>query len=216
MWAKWLPWAEYWYNTLHHSASQITPFKVLYGRDPPHLVHYGKGNTQVSSVEQYLEERDKVLEDLKKHLLRAQQLMKKQADSHRRDMQFEVGEKVFLKLRPYRQQTVARRNEKLAPRYFGPYEVLDKIGAVAYRLKLPPSATIHPVFHVSELRRVIGEHAASTELPVTLTEDLEVILEPMEITGVRSDKDGNKEMLIRWRGLPDFDATWEPVERMKE
>ncbi|PKU59515.1 hypothetical protein MA16_Dca028671 [Dendrobium catenatum] len=88
-------------------------------------------------------------------------------------MQFEVGEKVLLKLRPYRQKTVARRRyEKLVPRYFGPYEVLDKIGAVAYRLKLPQSASIHSVFHVSQLRRAIGEHAVSTELPVTLTEEL--------------------------------------------
>ncbi|PKU61279.1 hypothetical protein MA16_Dca028310 [Dendrobium catenatum] len=132
-------------------------------------------------------------------------------------MQFEVGEKVFLKLQPYRQSTVARRqNEKLAPRYFGPYKVLDIIGAVTYRLKLPLSATIHPVFHVSQLRRAFGEHAVSAELPATMTEDLEVVLEPLELAGVRPDKMGNKEVLIKWRGLPDFDATWEPFKRVKE
>ncbi|PKU85868.1 hypothetical protein MA16_Dca011799 [Dendrobium catenatum] len=190
----------------------MTPFKGLYGRDPPHLVHFGRGSTPVSLVEQYLEERDRVLEDLKKHLMRAQQIMKKQADSHRRDIQFEIGEKVFLKLRPYRQRTVARRmNQKLAPRYFGPYEVLNRIGVVAYRLKLPPSATIHPVFHVSQLRRAIGEHATSEELLDTMTKDLEVVLEPLELVGVRSNKKGNKEVLIKWRVLPDFDAMWEPI-----
>ncbi|KAI0523375.1 hypothetical protein KFK09_005770 [Dendrobium nobile] len=216
-WAKWLPWAEYWYNTSYHSASQMTPFKVLYGRDPPHLVHYGKGHTPVSSVEQYLEERDQVLEELKKHLERAQQIMKKRADTHRRDIQYEVGEKVFLKLRPYRQRSVAsRRNEKLAPRYFGPYEILGRVGAVAYRLKLPPYATIHPVFHVSQLRRALGEHAISAALPATMTEDWEVILEPLELMGVRSDQEGNKEVLIQWKDLPEFDATWEPFERVKE
>ncbi|KAI0502415.1 hypothetical protein KFK09_017364 [Dendrobium nobile] len=195
----------------------MTPFRVLYGRDPPHLVHYGRGSTPVSSVEQHLEERDRMLEELKKHLMRAQQLMKKQADAHRRDDQFEVGEKVFLKLRPYRQRILAnRRNEKLSPRYFGPYEILDKIGAVAYRLKLPPSATIHPVFHVSQLRKAIGEYATSVELPTTLTEEMEVILEPLELKDVRLDQEGNKEVLIAWKGLPEFDATWEPFERMKD
>ncbi|PKU59385.1 hypothetical protein MA16_Dca028158 [Dendrobium catenatum] len=101
-------------------------------------------------------------------------------------IQFEVEERVFLKLRPYRQKTVAnRRNEKLAPRYFEPYEVLKNIGAVTYWLKLAPTATIHSVFHVSQLRKVIGDYTANPELPATLTEDLEVVMKPLELMGVR-------------------------------
>ncbi|XP_020684289.1 uncharacterized protein LOC110100909 [Dendrobium catenatum] len=167
-------------------AEQMTPFKVLYGRDPPHLVQFGSNSTLVSSVEEYLEERECVLKELKRHLLRAQQIMKKQADGHRMGIQFEVEERVFLKLRPYRQKTVAnRRNEKLAPRYFEPYEVLKNIGAVTYWLKLAPTATIHSVFHVSQLRKVIGDYTANPELPATLTEDLEVVMKPLELMGVR-------------------------------
>ena len=95
-WTIWLAWAEYWYNTSYHSASHETPFKILFGRDPPHLVHYGHQVTPVSQVEEYLEERDNRLKELKRHLTRAQQLMKRQADNHRRDVQFEVGDKVYL------------------------------------------------------------------------------------------------------------------------
>ncbi|PKU73061.1 hypothetical protein MA16_Dca019264 [Dendrobium catenatum] len=143
--------------------------------------------------------------------------MKKQADWHRKDIQFEAGNKVFLKLRPYRHKTVTnRRNEKLAPRYFGPYEIFRKIGAIAYRLKLPPTATIHPVFHVSQLRRVIGDYTASSELPATLTENLKVIMVPLELMGVRQKEEGAKEVLIRWKNLSDYDATWEPYERVKQ
>ncbi|PKU67234.1 hypothetical protein MA16_Dca015962 [Dendrobium catenatum] len=142
--------------------------------------------------------------------------MKKQADGHRKDIQFEVGERVFLKLGPYRQKTVAnRRNEKLTPRYFGLYEVLEKIGAVAYRLKLPSAATIHPVFNFSQLRRAIGDYTVNPELPVTLTEDLEVVLEPLELMGVREKEDETNEVLIQWKNLPDYEATWEPYERTK-
>lgn len=207
-WARWLACAEYWYNTSYHTASWTTPFKILYGRDPPHLVHYGHRTTPVSQVEQYLEERDRTLEELKRHLSRAQQIMKQQADRHRRDEQYAVGDRVYLKLRPYRQQSVAhRRNHKLSPRYYGPYEVEKKIGEVAYRLRLPHTAAIHPVFHVSQLRRAIGDRSVSLELPPTLTEDMEVVMEPAAVAGVRLGESRRHEVLIRWKGLPDHDST---------
>lgn len=72
-WVTWLPWAEYWYNTSFHTSTKTTPFRVLYGRDPPHLVYYGKTKTVVGMVKQYLEERDRVLKELKVHMFKAQQ-----------------------------------------------------------------------------------------------------------------------------------------------
>ncbi|KAI0510990.1 hypothetical protein KFK09_011606 [Dendrobium nobile] len=106
---------------------------------------------------------------------------------------------------------IFEEEQKLAMRYFGPCEVVDKIGAVAYRLKLPPTAILHPVFHVLQLRRSLGEHAVSAELPDILTEELEVILKPLELGGVIVDKKGNKEVLIRWNDILEFEATWEPT-----
>ncbi|GJR17892.1 ty3-gypsy retrotransposon protein [Tanacetum coccineum] len=143
--------------------------------------------------------------------------MKSQADGHRRDVTFEVGDRVYLKLRPYRQRSIAkRRNEKLAPNYFGPYEVLERIGAVAYKLKLPESSTIHPVFHVSQLKKVIGDQIAIPTIPSGLNEEMEMLLQPEEVLGTRMDSRGKHEVLIRWKDLPGYEATWEPLENIQQ
>lgn len=153
-WSQILHWAEYWYNTTYHSATQTTPFKALYGRDPPPLLKWKERTTRVQEVDQQLQERNQILDELKEQLAKAQNRMKGQADKHRREVEFKKGDVVYLKLRPYRYKSLAKRiNEKLSPRYYGPYTIVDKIGRVAYQLQLPESAKIHDVFHVSSLRK---------------------------------------------------------------
>lgn len=84
------------------------------------------------------------------HLLQAQQKMKVQADGKHHHKEFAAGDLVFLKLRPYRQGSLAKHKyEKLSAHYYGPYKVLQCIGQVAYKLEFPLTALIHPVFHVS-------------------------------------------------------------------
>ncbi|KAI0510081.1 hypothetical protein KFK09_010681 [Dendrobium nobile] len=111
------------------------------------------------------------------------------------------------------QNTLARRlSVKLAPRYYGPYEVEHKIGNVAYRMKLPPTTTIHPVFHVSQLKKFKGDYVPVDTLPPTLSEDGTSLLEPSALKGVRHTEEGGKEVLIEWKDLPTHDATWETYE----
>ena len=74
-------------------------------------------------------------------------------------MNYQVGDLVLLKLRPYRQETLQKkRNQKLSPKFFGPYKIVERIGPVAYKLDLPGDAAIHPVFHVSQLKQLLGQH----------------------------------------------------------
>lgn len=177
-WASFLQWAEFSYNTSFHSAINMSPFQALYGREPPSLLRYENGSTNNAELEARLQERDDNLVLLRQQLLKAQQTMKARADEHRREVEFQVGDKVFVKLRPYRQKTLAKRvNEKLSARFYGPYEVESRVGKVAYKLRLPAEARIHPTFHVSQLKKAVGESFESVTLPSQLTADgvLEVV-----------------------------------------
>ncbi|XP_019450597.1 PREDICTED: uncharacterized protein LOC109352871 [Lupinus angustifolius] len=178
-WFSHLSLAEYWYNTNHHSTLQVTPFEALYGRPPPTLRDYLPGSTNDTPIRDILQSRTEMLVTLKQHLLHAQQRMKAQADSGRKDVTFEVGEWVLLRLQPYRQQTMARRrSQKLSRRFHGPFQVVRRVGQVAYELKLPPTARIHPVFHVSLLRRFYGAPPGQNE-DTFLTGSLpETVVEP--------------------------------------
>ncbi|WZZ84308.1 hypothetical protein YC2023_112887 [Brassica napus] len=194
-WAKFLAWAELSYNSSFHSAIKMTPFKAVYGRDPPVFLRYENGSTVNAELEEQLKERDEMLRILRAHLNKAQQLMKMKADEHHREVIFNVGEMVFLKLRPYRQQSLARRsNEKLAARFYGPFEVEARVGQVAYRLKLPEGTKIHHTFHVSQLKKAVGEAVWNSRV---------------------HPQSGQQEVLIKWKDLPSFDCTWEEIEQMK-
>lgn len=157
-----------------------------------------------------MRERDEMLVEIKESLARAQMRMTKAANKHRRDVEFKVGMRVFLKLRPYRQHSVRRRFcQKLAARFYGPFEVLERIGKSAYRLQLPPSAKIHiNVFHVSQLKEVIGSDVQVSELPNMLADDGRLVLTPAKILETRYDNKGALEVLLQWEGLPLHECSW--------
>ena len=167
------------------------------------------GTTNVAAVESTLLARDTVLRLLRKNLVAAQARMKQQADKHRIERTFNVDDWVYLRLQPYRQTTAAVRTSlKLSPRFFGPYKILQKIGSVAYKLDLPTCVKIHPVFHVSSLKRKVGtQDITSVTLPnVTDTGVLQAILDR------RFRTKGNQavtEVLVQWADASPDDATWE-------
>lgn len=215
-WGQYLAWAKYSYNTSYHSDIMMYPFKAVYGREPPTLMSFESDSTTNADLEKRLRERDTHLELLRQHLHKAQQTMTSRVDGHRRDVEFQVGDRVFLKLRPYRQQTLARRtNEKLSARFYGPYPVAERIGKVAYRLTLPPEARIHPTFHVSQLKKAIGEEAVTISIPPQLTAEGVMEAQPESIIDVRlNEKSKNREVLVKWKGLPLDDCTCESGEKM--
>lgn len=218
-WYKALTWAEYWYNTAHHTSIGMTPFKALYGRDPPALTRYRPQPNDPITVQEQLVERDRTLQQLKSNLERAQVYMKNQADKKRRDLELQVGDWVLVRLQPYRQQSVAlRKNKKLGMRFFGPFMIIAKVGVVAYKLQLPEEAKIHSVFHVSQLKPFKG---GTTEqympLPLTMT-DIGPIVLPAKVLAARVIQQGElkiPQVLIQWTNMPPDESTWEGLEDMK-
>ncbi|PNX77561.1 transposon Tf2-1 polyprotein [Trifolium pratense] len=217
-WVSWVHWAEYWFNTTFHSTAEKTPFEIVYGRPPPLLSRWVQGETRVESVQRDLLDRDEALRQLKSQLLRAQEKMKSQADKRRTDRSFICGEWVFVKLRAHRQQSVVTRiNAKLAARYYGPYPIVEKIGAVAYKLKLPEGSRVHPVFHVSLLKKAVGKYHEEEELPELLEEPIDVF-EPEAVLATRKLKQQGEvinQVLIQWRGKTAEEATWEDEIMMR-
>jgi hypothetical protein len=125
----------------------------------------------VGDLEQWLSERRVMSELIKQHLSRAMLRMKHQTDKGRPEHNFMLDDWVFVKLQPYVQTSLApHSNQKLAFKYFGPFKVVQRIGMVAYCLDLPFSSSIHPIFHVAHLKKMVGSHVdVSSELPVDST-----------------------------------------------
>ncbi|KFK40399.1 hypothetical protein AALP_AA3G368400 [Arabis alpina] len=159
-----------------------------------------------------------LVSDRDKHILKAQQAMKRQADKHRREVEFQVGDMVYLKLKPYRQKSLARRsNEKLSARYYSPYEVLARVGEVAYKLKLLAEAKVHHTYHVSQLKLAKGSLLTPADLPPQLIDEGYLAGEPEFFMGFRNNiLSGQPEVPIKWKGLAACDSTWEWTRVIQE
>ncbi|WVZ23582.1 hypothetical protein V8G54_002126 [Vigna mungo] len=195
-WAKWLPLAEWWYNTTHHTAIKCSPYEVMFGQPPPPYLPY---------LPRESKKREEALKLVKFHMKRAQDRMKQLA--YRRG----VTDPMIL-LHPYRQISVAfRSNAKLAPKFFGPFQIVDQIGVVAYKLRLPQGSKIHDVFHILQLRRKVGHTPSSNSLPA----EFEGVMggkEPEEILDRTTVKRGNKvvtKVLMKCKHQLLEDTTWE-------
>jgi len=212
-WLKWLPLAEYWYNTSFHSAAQLTPFEVLYNQPPPCHLPYLPGESDHIMVDRSMQAKEAMIKQLQQNLLRAQHRMKMLADQHRTEKEMRIGDWVWLKLQPYRQTSVASRgNMKLGPKYFGPFMILDKVGPVAYKLALPPEAMIHSTVHISQLKSFHGQLPHQPYIPEWMRGvDAEPALIPYKILARRMVKRQNRpavQYLIQWKHHTEEQATW--------
>jgi hypothetical protein len=213
-WLRWLPWAEYLFNTAYQTSLKDTPFRVVYGRDPPTIRSYEPGDTRVPAVAKNMEERAEFLADMRHRLEQAQTFQKRHYDRGHRPIHYKVGDWALLRLRQRAasslpQAVSGKLKPRLKPRFFGPYRVVKLINEVAVRLELPPRARIHNVFHVGLLKKFQGTPPSEPpQLP--LLHHGAIDPEPERAVRYRLAR-GVPQALIQWKGASSASATWEDV-----
>ena len=153
-WEKHLSLVEFAYNNSYQASIQMAPYEALYGRSCRSPICWTEvGESSISGPDLIRDTSEKV-SLIQQRLLMAQSRQKSYADVRRRPLEFEVGDHVFLKVMPKRGVVRFDKRGKLSSRFIRAFEILEKVGTVAYRLTLPPSMTgVHKVFHVSMLWR---------------------------------------------------------------
>ena len=159
-WEEHLPLVEFAYNNSYQASIQMAPYEALYGgpyRSPIRWTEVGESS--ITSLDMIRNTSEKV-SLMRERLLMAQSRQKSYVDVLRRPLEFEVRDYVFLKVMLKRGVVNFGKRGNLSPRFIGPFEILERVGIVAYRLALPPNMSgVHKVFHVSMLWRYTPDPA---------------------------------------------------------
>ena len=155
-WEDKLPLIEFTYNNSWHASIKMAPYEALYGRRCRSPLCWDDLTDAVLIAPELLQKTKDDIEVIRQRLLSAQSRQKSYADVRRRPLEFNVGDHVFVKVSPTKGVFRFGKRGKLSPRYVGPFEILKRVGAVAYQVALPPRMSgMHDVFHVSQLRRYV-------------------------------------------------------------
>ena len=219
-WNEYLPLAEFTYNNSYHSSIEMSPYEALYGKQCRTPLCWNEtGERKLLGLEIVQTTVDKV-NIIRARLKAAQDRQKSYADKRMKDLEFEVEDRVFLKLSPWKGVVLFGKRGKLSPRNIGPFEIVETIGPVAYRLDLPEELSrVHNVFHISMLRKYISDPSHVLEAPeIELRDDLSYEEQPVHILGREEKELRNKTISlvkVLWRNHLVEEATWEREDQIR-
>nr|CAN61139.1 hypothetical protein VITISV_009489 [Vitis vinifera] len=220
-WDDHLPLVEFAYNNSFQASIGMAPFEALYGRKCRSPICWNDvGERKLLGPELVQLTVEKVAL-IKERLKAAQSRHKSYVDHRRRDLEFEVGDHVFLKVSPMKSVMRFGRKGKLSPRFVGLFEILERVGTLAYKVALPPSLSkVHNVFHVSTLRKYIYDPSHVVDLePIQIFEDLTYEEVPVQIVDMMDKVLRHavvKLVKVQWSNHSIREATWELEEEMRE
>ena len=220
-WDEKLPLIEFSYNNSYHSSIGMAPFEALYGRKCRSPINWQEVGQKQLQTTDFIKKTSEDIRKIKQRLDVAFSRQKSYADKRRRPLEFQVGDAVFIKIAPLKGVMRFGKKGKLSPRYTGPFEIIERVGKVAYRLALPPElASMHDVFHVSMLKKYIHDpsHVLHQE-PVEVNTDLTYEEKPVQILDREEKVLRNRTIpmvKVLWRNHKVEEATWEIESEMRK
>ncbi|GKE47233.1 putative reverse transcriptase domain-containing protein [Tanacetum coccineum] len=219
-WDTHLPLVEFSYNNSYHTSVKCASFEALYGRKCRTPIAWAEvGENQLIGSEIVKETTDKIVQ-IKERLKTVRDRQKSYADHRRKSLEFSVCDKVLLKVSPWNGVVRFGKRSKLSPRYVGPFEVVELVGHVAYRLCLPQELVgIHDMFHVSNLKKCLADVNLHIPLEeIRIDDKLHFVEEPIEIM----DREVKKlkrswipNVKVHWNSRRGPEFTWEREDEMK-
>jgi hypothetical protein len=222
-WDKYLSLAEFAVNNAWQASIRCTPFEMNYGQHPltPLTLQSDVGirrGSQVPAARAFASQMMERLKQAKLAIQAAQDRQKAYADRTRRDVVYSVGDMILLSTKNIRLLDPGKN--KLLPKWLGPFRVIEKVGPVAYRLDLPPTMKIHPVFHVSLLKPYRSDGAVQPPQVVNLPDTVDDTL-VYEVEALLDHRDKRtrsrvltREYLVKWTGYGPEHNTWEPERNL--
>jgi hypothetical protein len=219
-WDKSLSYAEFSYNNSYQESLKMAPFEMLYGRMCRTPLFWSEAGEWKVFGPDILQEAEKQIRMVRENLRVTQSRQKSYVNHRRRDLSFEVGDFVYLKVSSMRGLCRFKVQGKLAPRFIGPFKILEKRGKVTYQLELLPQLSdVHDVFHVSQLKkclRVPEEQIFIEDLDTK--EDLSYQEYHVKILETSKRVTRNKKIRmckVQWSHHTEEEATWEREEKLK-
>ncbi|KAJ9560990.1 hypothetical protein OSB04_006150 [Centaurea solstitialis] len=220
-WEDHLPLIEFAYNNSYHSSIEAAPYEILYGRKCRTPLCWNEvGEKQLAGPEVVQITSEKI-NQVRERLKTARDRQKSYADKRRKDIEFQVGDQVMLKVSPWKGVIRFGKKGKLSPRYIGPFRITERIGAVAYKLELPGKlGGVHNTFHVSNLRKCLADPETAIPLQdIEVDPKLSFVEEPVAVTDCKIRRLRNKEIKlvkVQWKFHKGQECTWEMESEMRE
>ncbi|GJV05365.1 putative reverse transcriptase domain-containing protein [Tanacetum coccineum] len=219
-WEKHLPLVEFSYNNSYHASIKAAPFEALYGRKCRSPICWAEvGDVQLTGPE-IIHETTKKIVQIQQRLQAARDWQRSYANVRRKPLEFQVGDRVMLKVSPRKGVIHFGKRGKLNPRYIGPFKILERIGPVAYKLELPEElSNVHSTFHISNLKKCLSDESLVILMKeLRLDDKLNFVEEPVEIMDreVKQLKQSRIPIIkVRWNSKRGPEFTWEREDQIR-